>query len=151
MLLDDPSRVVSSSRLLQLWNKVRNLRHILSKVPDETCAKGEGKLQDAVLRPLIAYSPEVIALMLSVVFLSAGASDRGSPRGDGIPLPSSMIYTDLAESGACFWEGCLLPNATSICICMLCGSISDCPTILCVNGDEDVTDGDGEAWELQSE
>ena len=79
MLLGDPSRVVSSSRLLQLWTKVRNLRHMLNKVPDETCAKGEVKPQDAVLRPLSACSPDVLALLLSVVFLSDGASGRGSP------------------------------------------------------------------------
>ena len=37
MLLGEPSRVVSSSLLLQLWNDVRNLRHmLLRRVPDET-------------------------------------------------------------------------------------------------------------------
>ena len=148
MLLDDLSRVVSSSLLLQLWNKVRNLRHILSRVPDETCAKGEGKLQDDVLRPLIASSPAVMALMLSMMFLSAGANACGGPRGDGSPLLSSIICTSLEETEVCPWEGCLLPVTTSN--CMLCTSGSDCPEILCVNGDDDVGDGEGDVCELQS-
>ena len=36
ILLGEPSGVVSSSLLLQLWNEVRNLRHMLRRVPDET-------------------------------------------------------------------------------------------------------------------
>ena len=79
---------------------MRNLRHIPSRVPDETCAKGEGKLHDAVLRPLLASSPEVMSLVLPVMLVSAGANARGGPRGDGSTLTSSMICTELAEASA---------------------------------------------------
>ena len=123
----------------------RSLRQIPSRVPDETCAKGEGKLHDVVLRPLLASSPEVIALMLFVMLVSAGAKASGGPRGDGSPLTFSIIFTNLAEARACQRQGCFLPALGSN--CMLDESISDCLAILCVNGDEDVTDGDGEVCE----
>ena len=128
---------------------VRSLRQIPSRVPDATCAKGEGKLHDAVPRPLLASSPEVISRMSSVILVSVGAKASGGPRGDGSPLTFSIIFTNLAEARACQRQGCLFPTLGSI--CMLDGSISDRLAILCANGDEDVTDGDGEVWELQSE
>ena len=106
------------------------------------------KPQDDVLRPLTASSPAVMPLMLSMMLLSAGANACGGPRGDGSPLHSSMVFTNLAETDACSWEGCLLPITNSNCV--LCRSTSDCPDILCVNGDEDVKDGDGDVCELQS-
>ena len=77
---------------------MRSLRQIPSGVPNETCAKGEGKLPDVVLRPLLASSPEVIALLSFVMFVSVGAKANGGPRGDGSPLTSSIIFINLAVS-----------------------------------------------------
>ena len=58
-----------------------------------------------------------------------------------------MIFANLEEADACSWEGCLLPITAD---CALCRSFSDCPDILCVNGDEDVRDGEGDVCEFQS-
>ena len=91
---------------------------MLSRVPDETCAKGAVKPHDAVLRPLLASSPEVMSLVSPVMSASGGASARGGPRGDGSSLTSSMICTEPAEDGARSREGCLLPSFDSVPNCL---------------------------------
>ena len=121
---------------------------MLSRVPDATWAKGEGKLQDEVLRPLNASSPAVITLLLFMMLLSPGVNACGGPRGDGSPLFPSITCTNLGEIVVRPREGCLHPVTTSTCV--LCMSDSDRPEILCVNGDEDVRDGEGDVCELQS-
>ena len=58
-----------------------------------------------------------------------------------------MMPDNLAAASMCCWEGCLLPTTVE-CIC--CRLLSDCPDILCVNGEEDVREGEGDVGELQS-
>lgn len=42
-----------------------------------------GKLLEAVLSPLLASSPEVVALVSAVALATAGAKTSGGPRGTG--------------------------------------------------------------------
>ena len=101
---------------------------MLSRVPDATWAKGEGKLQDEVLRPLNASSPAVIILLLSMMLLSPGVNACGGPRGAGNPLFPSIMCANLGEIVVRPWEGCFQLVTTSTCV--LCMFDSDRPEIL---------------------
>ena len=98
---------------------MRSLRQIPSGVPNETCAKGEGKLPDVALRPLLAFSPEVVFLLSLVEFVLVGAKANGSPWGDGSPLTSSMIPNNLVDARPRQRQGPFLPVLGSNCLSSL--------------------------------